>query len=359
MPAISLRPRGGVAPVGDTLGDLTGAPPRDYNPASGGVPGVTSPISTLTGNLGNLGNIIGSLTGSSSAALRGQYPGEYFGALGTLLGNVGRRAGGDISDLLPELQQNSAEAAVAGGVSGSGAENTKLLRDMGLTRYGVEEQALKDLGMIQSELPLVHPFDPNDVIRQQADAQERADIYRAAPSPEAAYRRANAATGGGGGGGGTPGVRYGGAGGGVGTVDDALRRRGASMAPVIARGTNPWAGVTPGAAPYGTMPGVGPENFDPMWDTNPSEFDPMWDSNPLAGNFGGSAEYGGGAPWQGWTSPWGDQSPSTNLNFDLSSGLDVYGPGGGGGFAGSLDYGGGAGYYNDYSGGGDYYDEES
>jgi hypothetical protein len=332
------------------MGDLTGAPPRDYNPASGGVPGVTSPISTVTGNLGNLSSIIGSLTGSSSAALRGQYPGEYFGALGTLLGNVGRRAGGDISDLLPELQQNSAERAVAGGLSGSGAENTKLLRDLGLTRYGVEEQALKDLGQIQSEIPLVHPFDPNDIIRQQADAQERADIYRAAPNPEAAYRRANSAAGGGGGGGGTPGVRYGGGGGGVGTVDDALRRRGASMAPIIARGTG-GAGQAPyQPAPYGTMPGVSPETY------GSESFDPMWDTNPVAGDFGGSLEYGGGEPWQGWSSPWGAQSPSTNLNFDLSSALDTYGPGGGGGYAGSLDYGGGAGYYNDYSGG-DYYDE--
>jgi len=350
MPAISMRRpgSGGAIPISD---NIPGAPPRDYNSASGGVPGVTSPISTITGNLGNLGNIIGSITGSSGAALRDQYPSGYFNALGTLLGNVNRRAAGDISDLLPELQQNSAERAVAGGVSGSGAENSKLLRDMGLTRYGVENQAIQDLLGIQKGLPTVQPFDPSSIIGHQINAQERADLYRAAPNPEAAYQRANAAAGGGGGGGGTGGVRYGsgaGAGGG-GSVDDVLSRMGGRGGPpIIARGTNPYAGVSPGSAPYGTMPGVGPsfgpDDFGIPWDDN---FDPMWDSNPLAGDFVGSNEYGGGAPWSGWSPPWENQSAGTNLNFDLNSAFDTYGPGGGGGFGASEDYGGGAGYYDE------------
>ena len=117
--------RTGVGVGGRAVG-LTGAAPGSYNSASGGIPGVTSPIDTVTGNLGGLSGIIGSLTGASSTALRTQYPDEYFTTLGTLLGNTQRRAAGDISDLLPELQQTSAEDAVYGGMSGSGAENTKL-----------------------------------------------------------------------------------------------------------------------------------------------------------------------------------------------------------------------------------------
>jgi hypothetical protein len=332
---------------------LTGAPPTNYNPASGGIPGVTSPIGTVTGNLGNLSSIIGSLTGSQNSALRGQYPGEYFGALGTLLGNVGRRASGDISDLIPELQQSSAEAAVAGGVSGSGMENTKLLRDLGLTRYGVEEQALKDLGQIQSELPLVRPYDPNDIIRQQLDAQERADLYRAAPDPEAAYQRANQAAGGGGGGGTGP-IRYGGGGGagaGVGTVDDALRRRmgGGSGPPIIAHGT-----MQPGQspyepAPYGTMPGTSsPGGWDDI-------LDPQYDPFSTNQDFGGSLSYGGGNSWDtyGWNSPANDQTRENYETYDpwFASLLDIGGgnsPGGAGGNWQDM----GLGLDNSYTGGG-------
>ena len=222
-------------------GYLPGADPRGYNPASGGVPGTTNPVGTLLGNLGGLGGLIGGITGAQSGALRAQYPSEYFSTLGTLLGNVQRRAAGDISDLLPELQTHAAERALVGGVSGSGAANTKLLRDLGLTRYGVESQALKDLSSIQGEIPQVHPYDPSSAINALISAQERADLYRAAPVPEAAYQRAMSNVGGGGGGG-TPGLSYRPpmGGGYQGSVDDILSRYGHTTGygpPIIAHGT--------------------------------------------------------------------------------------------------------------------------
>lgn len=286
-------------------GGLGGASPRNYNPASGGIPGVTSPVGAITANLGGLGNIISSLTGSESTALRDQYPDQYFSTLGTLLGNTGRRAAGDISDLLPELQQNSAERAVYGGMSGSGAENTKLLRDLGLTRYGVENQALKDLSTIQGEIPTVKPFDPSNIINRQLDAQERADLYASAPVPEAAYQRALGAAGGGGGGRGTPGLRYDlGGGGGPRPIDTISSGYGP---PTIGYGTNQnWSsGYNP--APWGSFPNAlssGGADQDP--------FASLWEDQPSTNqDFGGSLNYGGGAPWGDLNlDPFGDGSGS-------------------------------------------------
>ena len=333
-------------------GGLPGARPRDYNSASGGVPGVTSPVDTITGNLGNFGNIINSLTGASTKALRDQYPEDYFSILGTLLGNTQRRAAGDISDLLPELQQSSAEAAVAGGVSGSGAQNTKLLRDMGLTRYGVENQALKDLSTLQGEIPTVRPFDPNDIIRQQLDAQERADLYAAAPSPEAAYQRAAAAAGGGGGSGsGTPGFRYNipGGGGGGKTADFAFRGL-PQMAPQFGTAMNPFGGsMGMSPAPYGSF-GGGEDDF--------SDVLSVWNDN----DFGGSTGYGGGNNFSTSLQNYEDFDPWLASLLDTGGGLNF---GSDQGFGGRLDYGGGNSFYGggedfgltDYGGGGgDYFD---
>ena len=296
-------------------GGVRGAAPRGYNPASGGVPGVTSPIDAITGNLGGLENIIGSITGSQSSALKNQYPDEYFSTLGTLLGNTSRRAKGDISDLLPELQQNSAENAVYGGMSGSQAENTKLLRDLGLTRYGVENKALQDLSTIQGQIPKVNPYDPTGLINHQLDAQERADMYASAPVPEDAYQRAMRAAGGGDGGipwknasgGGGSGGGRGGAGSPINPISSGYGP------PTIGYGTNPNVVSSQGLAPWGSFPNAlsaGGEDQDPFaW---------LFGGDTPTGNvgdFGGNLNYGGGAPWDG-------------LNTDLfggSSGADLSG----------------------------------
>lgn len=311
-------PSGGIIVSGGGGGGLPGARPRQYNPASGGIPGVTSPIEAITGNLGGLGGILSSITGQQSTALRDQYPDEYFSTLGTLLGNVGRRAKGDISDLLPELQQTSAEEAVSSGMSGSAAENTKLLRDLGLTRYGVENKALQDLSTIQGQIPKVNPFDPSGIIAAQLAAQERADMYASAPVPEDAYQRALREAGGGVGGGtpwyntSTGGRKAGGDGGPARPVDAIMRGYGP---PVIGYGTNPNVISSQGVTPWGTFPNalsaLG-EDQDPFaW---------LWNEGASTNqDFGGSLGYGGGAPW-------------SELNTDFltepfggSSGLDLGG----------------------------------
>jgi len=240
--------------------------------------------------LGGLGSIINSITGSQSSALRDQYPDEYFSTLGTILGNTGRRAKGDISDLLPELQQNSAEDAVYGGLSGSEAENTKLLRDLGLTRYGVENEAINSLGKIQGQIPTVRPFDPSSIINHQLDAQERADMYASAPVPEDAYQRAMRAAMGGGGGRGTGGftINPGWGGGPARTADTIMRGAGA---PTIGYGTNPNTSQRGGSAPWGSFPnalsGSMGEDQDPFaW---------LWEGDGGAGDLNNewlSTDYG-------------------------------------------------------------------
>jgi hypothetical protein len=359
----SMIRSGGGGGGGGGAGGLTGATPGSYNSASGGIPGVTSPISTVTGNLGDLSGIINSITQTQSGALRDQYPDEYFNILGTLLGNTQRRASGDISDLLPELQQNSAEAAVAGGVSGSGAENTKLLRDMGLTRYGVENEAINSLGKIQGQIPTVRPYDPSGIIGAQIDAQERADIYRAAPVPEDAYQRAlrNA---GGSGGGATGGRSVGGVvGGPAGGAYTPINRGQANMLPQSGTAMNPMGGGGSASPQWGSFPNALSnttpggddawltELFGDDWQNNfQDSFDPMWDANPMG--MGGALNYGGGLPYSA-----GNTTQQNYEDFDpwMASLLDVTGGAGAYGYD-PVTAGGGA-YDMVSSGGDDYYND--
>lgn len=306
---------------------LGGATPRDYNRASGGIPGVTSPVSAITSNLGGLGGIINSITGSQSSALRSQYPDQYFSTLGTLLGNTSRRAKGDISDLLPELQQSSAENAVYGGLSGSEAENTKLLRDVGLTRYGVENQALQDLSTIQGQIPKVSPFDPSGIIAAQLAAQERADTFAAAPVPEDAYQRALAAAGGGGGRT-TPGLSYnlGGGGGGSRPLGTIM----GGYAPSIPQwGTNPSVSAGETFAPWGSFPNAISNVISGEGQNGVSDWTTWFDQPSTNQDFGGGLDYGDGTPWEGlntdiFGTPGADVTGNDYLASDYGSASSDY-----------------------------------
>lgn len=197
VPAGTAGAGGGISP---TPGTIPGAVPLPgYTEESGGVPGTTSPsqslanlIAGLAGQTGNIGKLVGDLTGASTKALRDEYPAEYFNTLGTLMGNVGERARGNVSDLLPELGQGAAEWGVGAGVPGSPAFETKLARDLGLTRYRVEREALDDLGRIKAGIPTTAPFDINRLVPDvnlQSALEQIANMYAAAPKPEAAFKR--------------------------------------------------------------------------------------------------------------------------------------------------------------------------
>lgn len=299
-------------------GTLEGAPPRDYDPTHGGVPGVTNPVDLLLGNMGGITNIQTGLTDNAVQLLRNQYGPGYFATLEQLRRNADRRAHGDISDLLPEQWQTNAENAVGGGYSGSAEENTKRLRDMGLTRLGVENQATDSLAKIFGMTPTVHPQDMSGIIGALIQAQMMADIYKSAPNP-AAYARSLPT--GGGGGGFTGGVRYAPTGsGGAGKVDDILKRMGGNVfgPPIIAKGTKQPDYVSPGAT-YG-----GPGDYLSNYGGNINDeamAGPV--GNEFNTDFGGSVGYGGGEPWQ---SPFG-YTPQTGFggSADYSAG-GAYGP---------------------------------
>lgn len=204
------RPAGFGAPAaGPAVGPLQGgggaqvpggnALPGSWNPASGGIPATTPPtqslaelIAGISQNLSGLGPIISGITGSENQALRDQYPAEYFGALGTTIGNVANRAKGYITDLLPQMQQGAAEYGLGEGVSGSPNANSKLLRDLGLTAYGVQRDALQDLGRVQDAIPKVAPYSPNRLIPdigQQIQSDYMRNFFGSAPIPESAFQR--------------------------------------------------------------------------------------------------------------------------------------------------------------------------
>lgn len=190
----------GVGPGGiPNPGGLPGAQPAGYTPAAGGIPGVTDPATSfanllagITGQLGNLGGVIGGITQASNKALRDQYSPGYFEGLDTVTSNTNRRAKGDISDLIPSLSQNAAEAAVNSGVPLSNAAKSKFTRDVLGSEYAVQEKALQDLEGIKNLTPTVAPFDASRLvpdIGMQVALQQLADMLRGAPQPEAAYQR--------------------------------------------------------------------------------------------------------------------------------------------------------------------------
>ncbi len=198
------------AALGQSPGGLPGAAPipGTYDPSTGGIPGVTDPAQNLanllagiTKNIGGIGETIGSLTGASNKALRDQYPDEYFTGLDKSIGNINRRLEGDISDLIPILQQNAAEANIAGG-NGQGMrgglsnwQKRKLAETVLGSSYNVQERALQDLGTYKGLVPTVAPYDANRLIpdiNMQTMLQQLADTLRAAPIPGAAANRAEA-----------------------------------------------------------------------------------------------------------------------------------------------------------------------
>ncbi len=190
-----------VGPVAGVGAPGGGALPGSWNPASGGIPQTPNPATSLEnllagigGNLGGLGDIVRGITGTANQALRDQYPAEYFDTLATQLGNVGRRARGDIEDLFPLRSMQSAEWAQGQGVGGAGSpiSNLHLQGLLGRTRYDVMRDALQDQGAIQNLIPRVAPYDPSRLLptfTDQYGSELQRNIFGSAPIPEAAFNR--------------------------------------------------------------------------------------------------------------------------------------------------------------------------
>jgi hypothetical protein len=180
---------------------LPGANPLYYNPSFGGIPQVPSPTSTaaqsIAGNLGNLSaigqlgtGVTGQNVANSLAPLTSSLPG-FSGALSTGMANVNSLMSGQIpGDIMTMLQQQNAERGVAGGMApGAPANNTAMMKALGLTGLGLEQTGLSEFGSLAGLVPQPTLFNPQSMMstpQAQQTAQESANVLSASPIPAAA-----------------------------------------------------------------------------------------------------------------------------------------------------------------------------
>ncbi len=278
-----VRYRGGTGGgTGAGAGGIPGAIPGGWSPDYGGVPGISNPLDIIIKNMGGLSNFTNAMTSAASNQLRNQYGPEYFKGLALQQANVNRRATGDISDLVPGLQERNAALSLGSGVGfDSDMANSKLARDLGLTKYQVERESLDDTGKIFGATPVVKPFDPTGILQEMMEAQRWADIYRSYPIPH------KIPTGGGGGGSYTPFIRYGGGGwASAMSTEQSMRDRMARLGQFgpPASGQGGLAQTRPsGPAPWDYAPGARDANYDP--------FKGMFEEDFYGPNFGGQDPY--------------------------------------------------------------------
>lgn len=199
----SYGTRGGSStptPLPGAPGSLPGATPQSGTGAFGLVPTVPNPIDTqgsaISGNLGNLGSLYG-LTGSlnteiaKQAALPFQLNLPNYGEMTTQSsGNILSLLKGQVpQDVAAQLQQMAAERGISTGSIGSPDSNTALLRALGLTSLGLQQQGEGELSAAISRTPTGQQFNPSQFLvtpQQQQEAQYMANLYAAAPDPSMA-----------------------------------------------------------------------------------------------------------------------------------------------------------------------------
>jgi len=182
----------------------------DWNASYGGKPEVPSPAGSASlataanvGNLGQLYNLAGSLNQFNQGQLLGQYesavPG-YGGLVKKASGNIGEQLAGNVpSDVVNEIIQTAAERGIMTGSPGSPNANAALLRSMGLTSLGLQQQGQENLISMERAAPIAQPFDVSKLFitpEEIQQAQMAANLYAAAPDPMMAAGAAiNAARG--------------------------------------------------------------------------------------------------------------------------------------------------------------------
>lgn len=195
---IDTRPLSSL--TGQPIGRLQGTGTQQGSGAFGAVPTVPSPAGTqaaaIGGNIGNLGSLYG-LTGSlntqiaQQAALPYQLNLPNYGAMtGQSSGNILSQLQGQVpQDVSNQLQQMAAERGISTGSIGSPNANTALLRSLGLTSLGLQQQGEQNLTGAIQRTPTGQQFNPQSFLvtpQQQQEAQYLASLYQAAPNPAAA-----------------------------------------------------------------------------------------------------------------------------------------------------------------------------
>jgi hypothetical protein len=216
-------------PISSLTGQNIGVLPGQGNQSGAGtygkVPFVPSPIYTqgqaVSGNLGNLGNLYG-LTGSlnteiaQQAALPFQLNLPNYGAMtGQSSKNILSELQGQVpQDVANQLSQMAAERGISTGSIGSPNANSALMRSLGLTSLGLQQQGEQNLSGAVARTPTGQQFNPQNFLvspSQMQEAQYLANLYAAAPTPGAGDKaNLNALLKGLGGLGGAGGVRGGG-----------------------------------------------------------------------------------------------------------------------------------------------------
>lgn len=179
--------------------------------AFGTVPTVPSPQETqeeaLGGDIGQLANVRAIQEQlNQQAAVGAQYPlllnlPNYQQAAGQAMGNVQQLLGGQVpGDVWNQIQQMAAERGTAMGSPMSPNANAAMLRALGLTSLGLQQQGQQSLTNLMQAVPRAPLFDPTGLLvspGQQQEWQYLANQLAAAPSPTEAAREEMSAIAGG------------------------------------------------------------------------------------------------------------------------------------------------------------------
>lgn len=190
---------------GRTMGrNLPSDPTQAGKGAYGAVPSVPSPTSTqgdvIGGNLQNLGALYG-LTGSLNQQIAKQAVLPYQQNLPNYSAMVGQSSGNILSqlkgqvpqDVANQIAQMAAERGVSTGAIGSPNANAALLRSLGLTSLGLQQQGEQNLTGAIGRTPTGQQFNPASFLvtpGQQQEAQWLSNLMGAAPNPAAAAHEA-------------------------------------------------------------------------------------------------------------------------------------------------------------------------
>lgn len=111
----------------------------------------------------------------------------YQGGLNQEMTNIGSLLKGIIpSDVLSQLYQSGAERGIGIGSPGSPNANAAMLRALGLTSLGLQEQGLGDLSKVIAQVPI----QPSQTTTQTTDLGAARAGYAAAPDPRLAAEQA-------------------------------------------------------------------------------------------------------------------------------------------------------------------------
>jgi hypothetical protein len=172
-----------------------------YSPTYGGIPTVPGPTATaqsaLAGNIGNLGSIYGLAGGlnqfqqqQAGLGLRTNLPG-YESMITKSSGNISDLLAGQIpADVISQINQGAAERGVATGAQpGSPNFMAALLRSLGLTSLGLQQQGESELTAAIGRTPTAPLIDPTAFLvspDQEQQAAAAQSLYASAPVPSLA-----------------------------------------------------------------------------------------------------------------------------------------------------------------------------